>query len=158
MFHEPALTVMFIFCMCHWQFIIYGNTFLTSVFFNFQDTNRVVLAGLITSQYFINEVLDDQSSSSSSDGEQQLTLLFLRKKLLRTNINKIEDYLENVVYNYSSKQFHENFRMSIRGFEKLLEMIGPILKRRGPVGRNTIPVDKQVLCAIWVLANQDTYR
>ncbi|KAJ3655879.1 hypothetical protein Zmor_014988 [Zophobas morio] len=63
-----------------------------------------------------------------------------------------------MVPNYNRTQFRSHFRISYEAYEGLLVILGPRLQRVGNKGRNIIPVEKQLLSVLWLLATPDSYR
>lgn len=60
--------------------------------------------------------------------------------------------------NYRNDEFQSHFRMPFEAFEALLENITPLIDNSVDVMHMTIPVEKQVLAVIWLLANRESYR
>ena len=52
----------------------------------------------------------------------------------------------------------ENFRISRRTFEYIVQVVGPDLTKRGTRLCQCIHVNKRVAVALWHLATGDTYR
>jgi len=72
--------------------------------------------------------------------------------------NRIEGFIENVIPRLNRKQFKEHFRISPAVFENLENRLGNLLSRQTATGRSTIPVRKQLLATLWLLATPDSYR
>lgn len=68
---------------------------------------------------------------------------------------RIKNYVEKVVSNYCDTEFKNNFRLKRSTFEKLVEIIGPILIKQ-TMDSNFIRRD--ILAVIWLLATPDSYR
>ncbi|XP_024878431.1 uncharacterized protein LOC112458845, partial [Temnothorax curvispinosus] len=76
-----------------------------------------------------------------------------RKKPLR-----IEGYVERTVQGLTAKQFREHFRMIPDTYEILEAKLGLLLSKESDSGRAIIPVRKQLLSTLWLLATPDSYR
>lgn len=80
--------------------------------------------------------------------------------LTASRVLKIEHYVEDIVPQYSDRQFQSHFRMSPTTFERLLTNIyhveteAPTKTQRNP----EIPTEKQLLLTLWYLANLECYR
>lgn len=93
--------------------------------------------------------------SSSEEDEEAIDLLL--KELNKNRVIKIVDYVEKVVINYNDRQFQSHFRMSNEAFNLFLTRIAPLLA--GEVnGRKQVDAQVQLLSAVWLLANQESYR
>lgn len=71
----------------------------------------------------------------------------------------MQNYIENVVDQYSDAEFRENFRMHRATFDHIFERIRneistSILDR----GRHTITPKAQLLIALWYFGTPDSYR
>ncbi|KAK3920191.1 Protein ANTAGONIST OF LIKE HETEROCHROMATIN PROTEIN 1 [Frankliniella fusca] len=76
-----------------------------------------------------------------------------REKPVRTS-----GYVDQTVPRLQSNQFREHFRMVPEVFQDLENLLGPILAKQENLGRSIIPVRKQILCTLWLLATPDSYR
>ncbi|KYN13015.1 hypothetical protein ALC57_14790 [Trachymyrmex cornetzi] len=76
-----------------------------------------------------------------------------RKKLLR-----IIDYVDRTIPGLIAKQFRERFRMIPDTYEILEAKLSLLLIKENYSGRPTIPVRKQLLSTLWLLATPDSYR
>ncbi|KAI4457565.1 hypothetical protein MML48_7g00015981 [Holotrichia oblita] len=100
----------------------------------------------------------DESSSSSEEEEIEMELFLPNPRNLRIP-SRIENFVEITVENFTNKEFQENFRISRKTFFNLLQRLTPSLERNeGLRGRNRIPVDRQILSVLWLLATPDSYR
>lgn len=67
-------------------------------------------------------------------------------------------YMNEIVPRFSDKVFRQHFRMTKTTFENLERRLTPALIRIGRKGRPMIPVKKQLLSVIWLLATPDSFR
>ena len=54
-------------------------------------------------------------------------------------------------------QWKDEFRMSKKTFESIIEIVRPSLQKQNTQLRNAIPMEKRVAVAIWRLATGDSY-
>lgn len=97
----------------------------------------------------------DSDLSSDSETEILLTLCSEKKK---NKVRRIQGYVEQTVHHFTNKQFQSNFRITRETFQSLLITIGPKMKNTTGTGRPMVPVEKQLLATIWLLATPDSYR
>ncbi|XP_016665078.1 putative nuclease HARBI1 [Acyrthosiphon pisum] len=76
---------------------------------------------------------------------------------------RIQNYIENVVVHYSDNVFQSHFRLSRTVFyNTLLPMIeisqNNMTNKEKKTGRPEIPIVKQLLSVLWILATPDSYR
>ena len=96
--------------------------------------------------------------------EKELFLSFsvrLNVRGRRKNHVRIQGYVEEVVTRYSMTDFKKHFRMKKETFERVLEAFAshgalPQAANRG--GRPPVPAEKQLLLALWLLGNQESFR
>ncbi|XP_018392976.1 PREDICTED: uncharacterized protein LOC108772029 [Cyphomyrmex costatus] len=113
----------------------------------------------------------DEHSDNISDEEQDEYTLHSELEILYAVLmvgetrgetvwsEKISDYVEHVIPGYSRHVFKEHFRMFPETFEEVLRIISPGLRAINTEGgRNPIPMEKQLLVAIWFIATPDSYR
>ncbi|CAH1983333.1 unnamed protein product [Acanthoscelides obtectus] len=76
-----------------------------------------------------------------------------------TILEKIENFAEVTVPQFSDRQFQQHFRMSPTTFEDLLEKLSVVFHNRpdGP-GRFPVPMEKQAMIALWCLSNLKSFR
>ena len=68
---------------------------------------------------------------------------------------RIQNYLEYCI-NYNGQEFRQHFRLSRDAFDFVLGLVTlNIDESQKPF---EIPVEKQLLAVIWLLANQESYR
>lgn len=89
----------------------------------------------------------------SDDDDEMITMMCVKETPPRINL-----YVEQIVMNYNSVEFQQNFRMSREAFEKLLGVFNTNLHLvRGGENLRILP-EKQLLAVIWILATPDSYR
>lgn len=72
---------------------------------------------------------------------------------------RIENYIPDVVDNYTDQEFRENFRMNRRTFAHILSIIkDTISTSEVDKGRPTYDAKTQLLVATWYFATPDSYR
>ena len=69
---------------------------------------------------------------------------------------RVEDYVEITVPRLNNKQFRKHFCMTPTTYKNLQAKLAPMLSFSER--KNTIPVRKQLLGSIWLLATPDSYR
>ncbi|KYN30237.1 Putative nuclease HARBI1 [Trachymyrmex cornetzi] len=120
-----------------------------------------------------NEIMSIGSSSDSSENEdienenglneeELLYALLMFDTTHREMVisEKLSDYVERVIPNYSRTVFKQHFRMFPKTFQIVLASIGPGLRAINIAsgGRNSISEEEQLLIAIWFMATPDSYR
>ncbi|KMQ86288.1 nuclease harbi1 [Lasius niger] len=101
---------------------------------------------------------DGDSDSSDSDTDED-DLQLWRKMILRGRSHKplrLEGYVERIIPLLTKDQFRKHFRMIPNVFENLEALLGPVLSVTN--GKAVIPVRKQLLATLWLLATPDSYR
>ncbi|KAI4469768.1 hypothetical protein MML48_1g02415 [Holotrichia oblita] len=110
----------------------------------------------------IVSILDSNSSSSDDEDEYRHAILRnkLKKRLREDNCSsdRILNFLELTVPDFTTKQFQSHFQISRAMFERLAEVVGPKLNSTAIRGRKTIHPEKQLLAVIWLLATSESYR
>lgn len=114
---------------------------------------------------------NESDSSESSDSENKnedislndmqtlFSILMSDKCREEIVIEKITDYVDRVIPNYTNVIFKEHFRMYPATFEMILSLIGPALKVTNTrTGRKSISAEKQLYIALWFMAIPDSYR
>lgn len=65
--------------------------------------------------------------------------------------------MENIVSRYSDEEFHNNFRMSRRTFQAVLDLVVEKIAYK-ICGRPTLSPRTQLCMGLWYLATPDSYR
>ena len=100
-----------------------------------------------------------ETDSSSSSSEEELNLLLQEVGGHRRIPSRIQNFLEVTIHQCSDKEFQQHFRISRIVYNQLLLKLTPILLRdEGASGRPQIPIDRQILSVLWLLATPDSYR
>ncbi|KAM0726183.1 Protein ANTAGONIST OF LIKE HETEROCHROMATIN PROTEIN 1 [Formica fusca] len=74
-------------------------------------------------------------------------------------VEKITDYVDCAIPDYTNVIFKEYFRLYPATFEMVLSLIGPALNATGTtIGRKPISAEKQLYIALCCMATSDSYR
>ncbi|XP_011859377.1 PREDICTED: uncharacterized protein LOC105556876 [Vollenhovia emeryi] len=104
---------------------------------------------------------DDEIENISLNDMQTLFSILMADKSRGEQIavEKITDYIDRVIPNYTNVIFKEHFRLYPSTFEMLLSLIGPALNATNTTtGRKPISAEKQLYIALWFMATPDSYR
>ncbi|XP_018357392.1 PREDICTED: putative nuclease HARBI1 [Trachymyrmex cornetzi] len=125
---------------------------------------------MVTSLILDKNFESDSSQSSESEHENEdetlrdmqtlyCTLMGSKARGKMIATEKITDYVDRVIPNYSDIAFKEYFRMFPATFEMILSLIGPALNKTNTVtGTKPISVEKQLYITLWFMATPDSYR
>jgi len=69
---------------------------------------------------------------------------------------RVKNYVEVTVPRFNTQQFRRHFRMTPATYEKLEAKLNPVISLSR--GKTVIPVRKQLLGSLWLLATSDSYR
>lgn len=125
------------------------------------DKKRIVIIAAFAASTYLSNIINVENDSSSEDEEFVQECINIEENIRIRNVRKvhrIEGYVENVIPRLNGKQFKEHFRISPAIFETVENRLGNLLSRQSAVGRLTIPVRKQLLATLWLLATPDSYR
>jgi hypothetical protein len=100
-------------------YVIMENTILTTV--------ALTLGAQLLFQ--IPTDLSESDEYEDSDEEEVAILIIRRKRKLHTP-QRIENFVERVVVNFTAQQFQQHFRITVDTYENLLGIIGPQLTRQ----------------------------
>ncbi|XP_023235742.1 uncharacterized protein LOC111635112 [Centruroides sculpturatus] len=120
--------------------------------------NNIVKAAIL------NVTLQLELLDSESDDDDLIMNIIVEKmkeeKRKARSIKKIETFVEETVPFYNPTDFKQHFRLMKECFEALLKKISPILDTKGITdpGRQPVSPQKQLLCCLWTLANQESFR
>ncbi|KYN28349.1 Putative nuclease HARBI1 [Trachymyrmex cornetzi] len=108
---------------------------------------------------FLMNMSSSNDESEEKEVEDFITVVDLGlNRQSETQIRpRVKNYVERIVSNYTAEEFKMHFRLFPATFEFLLELIGPILIT-SLSGRKPVPVQKQLLLALWMMATPDSYR
>ncbi|XP_029176612.1 protein ANTAGONIST OF LIKE HETEROCHROMATIN PROTEIN 1-like [Nylanderia fulva] len=122
--------------------------------------HRVIIASVVTiSKNFLQEVMESDSDSSGSDtSDEELDMrIHMQLRGPQRKPVRIEGYIEHTIPQLHREQFRQHFRMTPTTYNQLEQRLAPILQ--GDVGmKSHIPVRKQLLATLWLLATPDSYR
>ncbi|XP_011169072.1 putative nuclease HARBI1 [Solenopsis invicta] len=136
-----------------------------------RNDNKRLTVSIITSMILLNNDESDSSISSESENDdhhdiciRDMQILYsilmankVRGKMIATE--KITDYVERVIPNYSNNTFKQHFRVLPASFEVILILIGPALNATDTASsRKPISAEKQLLIALCFMATSDSYR
>lgn len=93
----------------------------------------------------------DDSDLDEGDIRRRVQLRGVQRKPPR-----VESYVEITVPRMNTLQFRRHFRMTPTTYENLEARLGPVLLFSE--GKAVIPVRKQLLGSLWLLATPDSYR
>lgn len=124
------------------------------------ERRRVIALTAITlSNEFLrcNVFFDTSSDESDSDvDERDLTI---RRRIQLRGVQRkpprVEGYVEITVPRFTTQQFRRHFRMTPTTYETLEAKLNPLLSVSE--GKR-MPVRKQLLGSLWLLATPDSYR
>lgn len=121
---------------------------------------RLISLAIITSHNFLQFSLSVTNNSDSDEETNNILMARHRSKLRSARIKplRIEGYVERTVQGLTAKQFREHFRMIPNTYEILEAKLGLLLSKESDSGRAIIPVRKQLLSTLWLLATLDSYR
>ncbi|XP_025161603.1 uncharacterized protein LOC112590103 [Harpegnathos saltator] len=106
-----------------------------------------------------NDSENEDEDISLNDIQTLFSILMSDKCAEQIVIEKITDYVDRVIPNYTNVIFKEHFRMYPATFEMILSLIGPALKvTNTTTGRKSISAEKQLYIALWFMATPDSYR
>ncbi|XP_018368346.1 PREDICTED: putative nuclease HARBI1 [Trachymyrmex cornetzi] len=125
---------------------------------------------MVTSLILDKNFESDSSQSSESEHENEdetlrdmqtlyCTLMGSKARGKMIATEKITDYVDRVIPNYSDIAFKEYFRMFPATFEMILSLIGPALNKTNTITRRKpISAEKQLYITLWFMATPDSYR
>ena len=103
----------------------------------------------------------EESDSDNSDNDEQIQVEMRKRINVRGQQVKpcrVEGYVKETIPRLSNKQFREHFRMLPETYELLEERLANFLVHENSFGKPMIPIRKQLLASLWLLATPDSYR
>ncbi|XP_018364726.1 PREDICTED: uncharacterized protein LOC108762287 [Trachymyrmex cornetzi] len=102
----------------------------------------------------------DSEESDESDNDEEILIELRRINIrgCRVKPRRIEGYVEEIIPHLSNNQFREHFRMLPETDELLEQKLANALTNQYDDGRPMIPIRKQLLASLWLLATPDSYR
>lgn len=117
------------------------------------------------SKHFLSIITEWESDSDSdADSDEKFVREFIdieenvRVRSKRRKVIRIEGFVEEVISRFTGKQFKEHFRLKPTVFNNLENILGNLLLNQHATGRLTVPIRKQLLATLWLLAIPDSYR
>lgn len=122
---------------------------------------RATIALAVTiSNNFLQEIMesDSDNSNESDTSDEELDMrIHLQLRGPQRKPARIVGYIERTIPQLHREQFREHFRMTPTTYNRLEQRLAPILQ--GDIGvKCHIPVRKQLLATLWLLATPDSYR
>lgn len=114
---------------------------------------------MIIGNLFLQKIIETDSDSSDSDvSDEELDIrIHLQLRGFRRKPARIIDYIERTIPQLHYEQFRMHFRMTPTTYIQLEQRLAPTLQ--GDIGvKLRIPVRKQLLAILWLLATSDSYR
>ncbi|RLU26686.1 hypothetical protein DMN91_000483 [Ooceraea biroi] len=106
-----------------------------------------------------NEILlSSTSSESDEDLIDVINIIDENENCPRRKNPRVQNFIENVIYEYNDTEFRENFRLTRTTFNYLLYILREELEGESNLGNVTIPAEKQLYIALYVLGIPDSYR
>lgn len=139
---------------------LFAGKFEKQTVINMDERQQAVILTAITlSDDFLRcHVFFDTDSETSDDSD--LDEGEMRRRIqLRGGQRKpprIKNYVEIAVPRLNTQQFKRHFRMTPTTYENLEARLGPVLSLSQ--GKAVVPVRKQLLGSLWLLATPDSYR
>lgn len=93
---------------------------------------------------FVGEWFDEDDEEESCEG--------------RILLAKVFNFAEETVPNFTNRQFYQHFRMSCTTFESLLSKVQSLQVVNRISGNPETTVEKQLMIALWYLANIESFR
>ncbi|XP_071653616.1 uncharacterized protein [Temnothorax longispinosus] len=124
------------------------------------DRRGIVALAVTISNNFLQEIMESDSDSSNdsdaSDDELDMRI-HLQLRGPQRKPARILDYIERTIPQFHHEQFRQHFRMTPTTYNRLEQRLAPTLQ--GNIGvKPPIPVRKQLLATLWLLATPDSYR
>lgn len=118
----------------------------------------VILTAIALSNDFLrcHVFFDTDSETSDSDLDEGDIRRRCQLRGVQRKPPRIEGYIERIIPRMNTQQFRRHFRMSPTTYENLKAKLGPMLSFSE--GKTVIPVRKQLLGSLWLLATLDSYR
>ncbi|XP_024894120.1 protein ALP1-like isoform X2 [Temnothorax curvispinosus] len=118
----------------------------------------VALTAITLSNDFLrcHVIFDTDSETSDSDLDEGDMRRRFQLRGGRRKPPRIKNYVEVTVPRFNTQQFRRHFRMTPATYENLEARLSPILSLSE--GKAVIPLRKQLLGSLWLLATPDSYR
>ncbi|CAH1116224.1 unnamed protein product [Phaedon cochleariae] len=124
--------------------------------------NHIFLGGILSdSDSDSSETLSSTTSSSSEEQmDHSLNAIIIVNKIRGPveRIPRIENYIGNVILHYTPDIFRQHFRVFPDTFHFLVGCLRKKIGHSDGPGRFQIPLEHQILFALWYMATPDSYR
>lgn len=115
---------------------------------------------VVASIIFDNSSDSSDDSSESEEEHEDEMMLQIRGKTIKKP--RVQLFIENVVDHYNEVDFKSHFRVTRRTCDHLLNVLGERISYNeapaGPGGHPFTEPKQQLLFALWILGNQESYR
>lgn len=124
----------------------------------------LALAIVASDKLFIDALFNvesEESDSDESDNEEQIQMELRQEINVRgqqVKPRRVEGYVEEIIPRLTNNQFREHFRILPETYELLEQRLSNALSNQNNDGRPMVPVRKQLLASLWLLATPDSYR
>jgi hypothetical protein len=85
-------------------------------------------------------------------------VIFDEEEEVKNVLEKVDNFVEEVIPRMTTKQFRQHFRMDPHIFEDLLRKLYTIYPQVAKAGNQELDLEKQVLLCIWYIANLESFR
>lgn len=124
---------------------------------------HILALAIIASDKLLKDIMlnIDSEDSDDSDNDEEIEMELRRKLNVRgrqVKPRRIEGYVTEIIPRLTNNQFREHFRMLPETYELLEQKLSNALSNQNNDGRPMIPVRKQLLATLWLLATPDSYR
>ena len=126
-----------------------------------QDSSRIQRRKRQAAAAFAAVLFEEESEEEENDLEDEFVVVAASVAVFRRKRVCAEDYFRTTVPRLVVKDFRSHFRLSCGTVELIVQQLGtlPGFVQAGDCpGRERVPVEKQLLVAIWLLGNQETFR
>ncbi|XP_025162657.1 uncharacterized protein LOC112590444 isoform X2 [Harpegnathos saltator] len=123
------------------------------------DHRAIVALAVTISNNFLQKIMESDSDSSNSDvsdGELDMQI-HLQLRGPQHKPTRIGGYVERTIPQLNREQFRKHFRITLTTYNQLEQKLVPALQEDVGIKRH-IPVRKQLLATLWLLATPDSYR
>lgn len=122
-----------------------------------EHSRAVVLTAIALSNDFLHcHVFFDTDSETSDSDLDEGDIRRCQLRGVQRKPPRVEGYVERIIPRMNTQQFRRHFRMNPITYENLEAKLGPVLSFSEE--KTVIPVRKQLLGSLWLLATPDSYR
>lgn len=116
----------------------------------------VALIALTLSNNFLRVHVFFDTDSETSDDSDEGNIRRIQLHGGQRKPPRMKNYVEVTVPRFNTQQFRRHFRMTPATYKNLEAMLSPVLSLSQ--GKAVIPIRKQLLGSLWLLATPDSYR